>query len=107
MIRLATVLLIASAYFSPAHAIGVDLENGLEPSVLESAGPERASFDLDLPAADGQPAGVLPLFADSVLARTETRRLARAKVPLPSGIWLFITALAAGLMVIRRRADRI
>jgi hypothetical protein len=107
MIRLATILLIASAYFSPAHALGVDFDHGVYRSVLESAGVERASFDLEPPAEDGPRSGALRFVADPVSARAGKRTLARAKVPLPPSIWMFLAALAAGLMVIRRRADRI
>jgi hypothetical protein len=99
MIRLAAVLLIASAYFSPAHAAEVMPWSEFDRGVLERAGQDRANLSMPAPAE-------APLFAASTATQAKRPVAESTDVPLPPGIWLFITALAAGLMVIRRRVDQ-
>jgi uncharacterized protein YkwD len=54
MIRIAIILLLASAIFSPAHAVEVDLWNALERDVLGLVNSDRAGLGLRPLAADGR-----------------------------------------------------
>jgi hypothetical protein len=100
MIRLATVLLIASAYFSPAHAAEVMPWSEIGHGALERAGQDRVSLSMPAPVE-------VPHFAVSSAAQAKRPAAEPTEVPLPPSIWMFLAALAAGLMVIRRRADTI
>lgn len=46
MLRIATLLLIASAYFSPTNALTIDLWNELERDILELVNQDRANLGL-------------------------------------------------------------
>lgn len=54
MIRIAIILLLASALFSPAHAVEVDLWDALERDVLGLVNGDRAGLGLRPLAADGR-----------------------------------------------------
>lgn len=52
MIRIAVIVLIASAFFSPAHALSVDPWNDPEHTVLDLVNQDRARLGLGLLTAD-------------------------------------------------------
>jgi hypothetical protein len=210
MIRIAIIVLIASAFFSPAYALGVDPWSDPERNVLDLVNQDRADLDIEpltadsrlhdaavahsldmagsnvggdtgsdgghagaraeaagyAPAARGETIAAGYLTAESVVkawlaspgrratllsgiftdagvgyvatgantdfetywtlvvaagdmapeqfplparfaaARADPAVAAPAVVPLPSSFWLFLTALATGLSLIRRRVDK-
>jgi hypothetical protein len=54
MIRFAIILLLASAYFSPAHALGIDFWNAFERDVLDLVNQDRAGVGLGALAGDSR-----------------------------------------------------
>jgi len=52
MFRFAIILILASAYFSPAHALGVDRWNALDRDVLDRVNQDRAARGLGTLAGD-------------------------------------------------------
>jgi len=133
MIRFAVLLILASAYFSPAHALSVDHLNELERNVPVLVGGDASNLELDA-LAEGlrlrdKAAGQSSAFAqDNAVGNLQTadsasrsqtvrnlpaerdNKIAAAfltdqmvTVPLPGSFWLFAMALAAGLLLQRRQ----
>lgn len=123
MIRFAVILILASAYFSPAHALPVDHSNAFERDVPALVGGDGSNLELDA-LAEGlrlrdAAAGKTEAGIADAGDRAQTARFVPAErdnkiaagflsdrmvtVPLPGSFWLFAMALAAGLLLQRRQ----
>jgi hypothetical protein len=109
MIRIAIILLIASAIFSPAYALATDQLSDPGYGALDRANWDSASETFYPPAGQRRQRDATitpPLFSDAVRVSTESVATAPVPVPLPPSIWLFVAALATGMTLIRRRKDQ-